>query len=154
VETARRSISEVGADIAWRGCLIARYNERMKPKRLTLANGWPARWYRPIGWLRGGRGGGKGPHLRYERFSEGTSVAARQRAKAASALQIRQKETPWLTAVGVGQYDHAESIYLYVKDLKGADLDFLKQGWKGFPVVVQKMGTPRLLAVFEPKVSA
>jgi predicted nucleotidyltransferase len=46
VETARLSISEVGADIAWRGCLIARYNERMKPKRRTLANGWTPRWYR------------------------------------------------------------------------------------------------------------
>jgi predicted nucleotidyltransferase len=39
-------ISEVGADIAWRGCLIARYNEPMKPKRRTLANGRTARWYR------------------------------------------------------------------------------------------------------------
>jgi uncharacterized protein len=41
--------AEVGAGVAWRGCLIARYNERMKPKQRTLANGRAPRWYRGPG---------------------------------------------------------------------------------------------------------
>jgi uncharacterized protein len=35
----------VAVFFAWRACLIAPYNEHMKPKRRTVANGWPGRWY-------------------------------------------------------------------------------------------------------------
>ncbi len=71
-------------------------------------------------------------------------------AMAAELLQAQLRESPWLTAVGVGEEKGTPCIVLYVKKFQGADLDFLKEGWKGYPVVVRKMGSPRLLASFPP----
>ncbi len=51
-------------------------------------------------------------------------------------------------AVGVGENKGVPGIVVYIKSVKAAKLDFLKQGWEGFPVFVRKMGTPRLAASF------
>ncbi len=73
---------------------------------------------------------------------------------AAKLLQTHLQGSPWLTAVGVGESEGTPCIVLYVKNLKGANVEFLKEGWKGFPVVVRKMGSPRLVASFRPSASS
>jgi hypothetical protein len=70
---------------------------------------------------------------------------------AAKSLADRLREAPWLTAVGVGQEAGAPCIVVYVKTLQETKLDFLKGGWEGYPVLVRKMGTPRLVASFWPQ---
>lgn len=70
--------------------------------------------------------------------------------QAAKLLRSRLQDAPWVTAVGVGEQDGSPCIVLYVKTLTGIKTDFLDQGWKGFPVVVRKMGSPRLVASFWP----
>jgi hypothetical protein len=72
--------------------------------------------------------------------------------QAAKLLQSHLKNSPWVTAVGVGETGNP-AIVLYVKSMKSADVEFLKDGWKGFPVVVRKMGSPRLVASFSPPLS-
>ncbi len=66
--------------------------------------------------------------------------------QAAKLLQSQLQGSPWLTAVGVGETKGTPCILVYVKTLKGADLALFKQGWKGFPVVVRKMASPRFIA--------
>lgn len=70
--------------------------------------------------------------------------------QAARLLQSHLQGAPWLTAVGVGENEGTPCIVLYVKTVKSADVEFLKGGWKGFSVVVRKMGSPRLVASFSP----
>lgn len=72
---------------------------------------------------------------------------------AAKSLHARLHGAPWLTAVGVGEDAGTPAIFIYVKNLKTAKLDFLRDGWEGFPVVVRKMGSPRLVASFQPRAS-
>jgi len=72
---------------------------------------------------------------------------------AAQSLQARLQGTPWLTAVGVGEDAGISYIVVYVKNLKDAELGFLEGGWKGHPVIVRKMGSPRLVASFWPRAS-
>jgi hypothetical protein len=72
---------------------------------------------------------------------------------AAKLLHARLQGSSWLTAVGIGEHEGAPCIVLYVKTTRGADLGFLQEGWEGFPVVVRKMKSPRLVSVFWPKVS-
>jgi hypothetical protein len=69
-------------------------------------------------------------------------------------LQARIKDSPWLTAVGVGENKGTPCIVVYVNTLKNLDLHFLDEGWKGFPVVVRKMGSPRLVASYSPRSAA
>ena len=59
-----------------------------------------------------------------------------------------------ITAVGVGENEGSPCIVVYVKRVKNADIAFLKDGWKGFPVVVRRMGSPRLVALFSPDPSS
>jgi hypothetical protein len=68
--------------------------------------------------------------------------------EAAKLLHAQLLSSPWLTAVGVGDDRGTPCVVIYVKTLKGADLEVLHEGWKGFPVVVRKMASPRLLASF------
>jgi hypothetical protein len=70
--------------------------------------------------------------------------------EAATLLHSQLRAFPWLTAVGVGETQGTPCIVIYVKSLNSADLDFLKDGWEGFPVVVRKMGSPRLVASYWP----
>ncbi len=73
---------------------------------------------------------------------------------AASKLHARLKGSPWLTAVGVGEHGGSPCIFVYVKSLNRPELAFLQNGWQGFPVVVRKMASPRVLSVFRPKAPA
>ncbi len=70
--------------------------------------------------------------------------------EAAKSLRVRLEGAPWLTAVGVGEEKGVPGIVVYIKSVKAAKLDFLNQGWEGYPVLVRKMGTPRLVASFSP----
>lgn len=72
---------------------------------------------------------------------------------AAKLLHAQLQGSPWLTAVGLGEDKGTPCIVVYVKNLKGADLEFLEQGWQGYPVLVRKMGSPRLVASFWPHYS-
>jgi len=72
---------------------------------------------------------------------------------AAKSLQTRLQGAPWLTAVGVGEDAEIACIVVYVKNVKDAELGFLKGGWQGHPVIVRKMGSPRLVASFWPHTS-
>jgi hypothetical protein len=62
--------------------------------------------------------------------------------ESANQLRAHLSTQPWLTAVGVGQENRVETIVLYVKSLKQAEVAFLKDGWHGFPLVVRKMTPP------------
>ncbi len=66
--------------------------------------------------------------------------------QAAATLHERLSDTPWFTAVGTGECDGSPCIYLYVKSLKHAELDMLRDGWQGYPVEIRKMGTIRTAA--------
>lgn len=74
--------------------------------------------------------------------------------RAARLLHARLQGSPWLTAVGAGEHEGAPCIVLYMKTTQGVDLEFLQRGWEGFPVVVRKMKSPRLVSVFSPKEAA
>jgi hypothetical protein len=63
--------------------------------------------------------------------------------EAADALREQLQNASWLTAVGVGTYRNAPCIYVYVNSLKDAEVGFLKNGWRGYPVEVRRMGTIR-----------
>ena len=54
---------------------------------------------------------------------------------------------PWLTAIGQShQSPTMEHIILYVTDKKAKKVVELKEnGYKGFPVIIKKMGRPHLL---------
>jgi hypothetical protein len=68
--------------------------------------------------------------------------------KAAQELLNRLQGVRWLTAIGVGQEDQKECIFLYVKSLRQAKAEtaFLTDGWQGFPVVIKQMGVPHLVS--------
>ena len=66
--------------------------------------------------------------------------------QAAILLQLHLQGVSWMTAVGVGEENGTTCIVVYVKTISGVNVDFLRQGWNGYPVVVRKMGTPRLVA--------
>jgi hypothetical protein len=66
--------------------------------------------------------------------------------QAAARLQERLSGVPWFTAVGTGEHEGAPRIYLYVKSLKHAELNALRDGWEGYPVEIRKMGTIRTAA--------
>ena len=66
--------------------------------------------------------------------------------EAAQALQNEVSRNPWYIGIGIGEHDGRPSLYLYVKHTKGVDLSFLKDGWKGFHVEIQKTGKPKMLS--------
>ncbi len=70
--------------------------------------------------------------------------------EAAKSLRARLEGAPWLTAVGVGADQGVPGIVVCIKNVKAAKLDFLNQGWQSLPVLVRKMGTPRLGDSFWP----
>jgi hypothetical protein len=67
--------------------------------------------------------------------------------EAAQTLTDHLRGKPWFTAVGIGEYEGKPCLFLYVKAIKDAELQFLQQGWHGFHVEVRRMGTPRILSV-------
>jgi hypothetical protein len=65
--------------------------------------------------------------------------------EAAESLEQRYHTEPWYTAVGVGRFEGAPALFLYVKTTRGVDPVLSKEGWEGYHVEVRKMGTPRIL---------
>ena len=66
--------------------------------------------------------------------------------QAAKLLRSHLQGEPWVAAIGVGEENGAPCIVLYVKTTKRLNLDDVRQGWNGFPVIVRKMGSLRLLS--------
>ena len=62
---------------------------------------------------------------------------------AARLLEEELREAPWLTMVGVGEHEGRESIFVYVKHVNPFASELARSGWRGFPVVIRKMGQPR-----------
>ncbi len=63
---------------------------------------------------------------------------------AAQSLDRKLKRHPLFTAVGVGEENGSPALFLYVSDPKRFSLGDLKHGYNGFPVLLRKMGTPKL----------
>ena len=63
--------------------------------------------------------------------------------QAAHSLSERLGTAPWLTTIGVGEHKGEPCIYVYVKVLDPTAVAFLRNGWQGFPVLIQKMRSPR-----------
>jgi hypothetical protein len=70
--------------------------------------------------------------------------------RAAELLQERLSKAPWLVAVGTGEVDGHPSLYLYVNTVRKAELNFLQDGWEGFPVEIRRTGTPRPAPTHQP----
>lgn len=47
----------------------------------------------------------------------------------------------WLHSIGIGSVGGKETIFLYLTTSRSPALDFLANGWKGFPVVVRRFGS-------------
>jgi len=47
---------------------------------------------------------------------------------------------PWFVSIGVGQARDGDTIYVYVKTVRHKELDFLRGGFQGYPVIVEKTG--------------
>lgn len=61
--------------------------------------------------------------------------------QAAESLSRELAHYPWLSAVGIGERDDKEVIFVYVTSQGHKVLDRLKrEGWHGFDVVVEKIG--------------
>ena len=65
---------------------------------------------------------------------------------AAKLLQSKLMGSPWFTAVGIGQEKGQEAIVLYVTSPQLAKQQFRELTWYGFPVVIRRMGAPRVLS--------
>jgi len=67
-------------------------------------------------------------------------------SEAAESLQQYLRRPEWLTGIGIGEHNGKPCIVVYVRRANPKEADFLKAGWQGFPVVIERMGRPRLLA--------
>ena len=65
--------------------------------------------------------------------------------ESAKALHTRLKSKPWLTAVAVGREHDQNCFVVYVTSRSRQVVKEIPTKWKGFPVVVRKMGFPRPL---------
>jgi hypothetical protein len=63
--------------------------------------------------------------------------------EAAESLQVHLDQFPWLVAVGIGNENGVDTIYAYVTTRAHKELDFLNDGWKGYPVQVHVTGRVR-----------
>jgi hypothetical protein len=62
---------------------------------------------------------------------------------ATRSLQSYMQKFPWLTAVGMGKDGERDVLFVYVTSTRHRELENLKNGWEGFPVVIEKMAAPR-----------
>lgn len=67
--------------------------------------------------------------------------------EAAEELQrlLRQRHAA-LIAVGIGEDDGRPNIIVYTRKANSKELESLRNGWRGFPVRIEKTGAPRLLS--------
>jgi hypothetical protein len=64
--------------------------------------------------------------------------------QAANELTEQFQSLPWFTAVGVGIKDQEPCLYLYVKSQREVPEYLVHDGWRGYPVEIRRMGTPRI----------
>ena len=59
-----------------------------------------------------------------------------------AAAELREKlgRPAWLVSVGVGEVEGREALFLYVTSANHPPLEYLKDGWNGYPVVIRKFG--------------
>jgi hypothetical protein len=64
---------------------------------------------------------------------------------AAESLQSRLERNDWLTGVGVGSLNGQPVLYVYLKyPIKNDETESLRvNGWMGFPVIVDRVGSIR-----------
>lgn len=63
--------------------------------------------------------------------------------QAAESLADELSHFPWLVSVGIGKPEGRDTLYVYVKSLQHPQLDAIRSGFKGFPVIIEKTGAIR-----------
>ncbi len=63
--------------------------------------------------------------------------------QAAQSLSERLQNASWVSAIGVGQHSGQPCIYVYVRSLKAAKVEFREPTWQGYTVILRQFGTPR-----------
>ncbi len=51
---------------------------------------------------------------------------------------------PWFVSIGVGESQAGAVIYVYVKTLRHKELEELRSGYEGYPVVVERTGLVKI----------
>jgi hypothetical protein len=63
---------------------------------------------------------------------------------AAEQLESKLKEFPWFIAVGTGtKEDGRDALYVYVKSGRYPELRSFTTGWRGYDVLVRRIGSIR-----------
>ena len=70
--------------------------------------------------------------------------------RASKLLHGRLSYWPSMHTIGVGHYDKAEAIFVYVRSTPQSLPNDIKNGWMGYPVVIKKTGSVRPLHVLRP----
>jgi hypothetical protein len=60
---------------------------------------------------------------------------------AALELDAHLRRFPWFVSTGVGRTKEGETLFVYVKSLKHSELNSILPGWKGYRVLVRKVGS-------------
>ncbi len=61
--------------------------------------------------------------------------------EAATELREHIGRPSWLVSIGIGLKDGQEAIVLYLSSNRPPDLEYLRDGWHGFPVTIKKFGS-------------
>jgi hypothetical protein len=62
---------------------------------------------------------------------------------AAHELDQKLRVFPWYISIGVGRTANGPALFLYVKSARHRELQGLKDGWRGFPVLIRPVGSVR-----------
>lgn len=60
--------------------------------------------------------------------------------EAAEFLADEVSQFPWLVSVGVGTPNGKETLYVYVKSSRHRELNSIRDGYLGFPVIIENTG--------------
>lgn len=63
--------------------------------------------------------------------------------EAAESLYDELSRFRWLVSVGIGNPDGRETLYVYVTTIRHPELEVLRNGYRGFPVIVTQSGAVR-----------
>ncbi|MDB5344329.1 MAG: hypothetical protein JWP89_2706 [Schlesneria sp.] len=63
--------------------------------------------------------------------------------EAAETLAAELSGFKWFVSLGVGNPNGIQTIYVYVKSLRHPQLAGLRDGYQGFPVVIENTGVVR-----------
>jgi hypothetical protein len=62
---------------------------------------------------------------------------------AAQELEKRLRKFAWYHSVGVGETAKGPMLFVYVKSSRHRELELIKDGWMGYPVIVRSVGNIR-----------